>query len=140
MARLHVVLALALVGAQASYAQDQQPPRFQSGVEVVTVDVTVVDDDGRPIRDLRPRDFVVEVDGRRRRVITAEWIALTPAPPPAAGGQDAAREATAVPEPYSSNETAVPGRFIMLLVDRGNIRLEGMTAHRAAIEGFIDGL
>ena len=28
----------------------------------------------------------------------------------------------------------------MLLVDRGNIRFEGMNAHRAAIEGFIDGL
>jgi VWFA-related protein len=139
MARLHVVLALALVAAQASYAQDQQPPRFQSGVEVVTVDVTVVDDDGRPIRDLRPRDFVVEVDGRRRRVISAEWVALTPATPAAARVQDAAR-VPAAPEPYSSNETPVPGRFIMLLVDRTNIRFEGMNAHRAAIEGFIDGL
>ena len=28
----------------------------------------------------------------------------------------------------------------MLLVDRANIRFEGMIAHRAAIEGFIDGL
>jgi VWFA-related protein len=139
MARLHVVLALALVAAQASYAQDQQPPRFQSGVEVVTVDVTVVDDDGRPIRDLQPRDFVVEVDGLRRRVITAQWIALTPATPAAPGVQEAAR-VVAAPEPYSSNETPVPGRFIMLLVDRTNIRFEGMNAHRAAIEGFIDGL
>ncbi len=139
MARLHVVLALALVAAQASYAQDQQPPRFQSGVEVVTVDVTVVDDDGRPILDLRPRDFVVEVDGRRRRVITAEWIALTPATPAASGVQDAAL-VVAAPEPYWSNETPVPGRFIMLLVDRTNIRFEGMNAHRAAIEGFIDRL
>jgi VWFA-related protein len=138
MARLHVVVAVALIAAQAAHAQDQQPPRFQSGVEVVTVDVTVVDDDGRPIRDLQPRDFVVEVDGLRRRVITAEWIALTPATP-APSVQDTARVAAA-PEPYSSNETSVPGRFIMLLVDRANIRFEGMNAHRAAIEGFIDGL
>ena len=81
MARLHVVVALALIAAQAAHAQDQQPPRFQSGVEVVTVDVTVVDGDGRPILDLQPRDFVVEVDGLRRRVISAEWVALTPATP-----------------------------------------------------------
>lgn len=136
MARLHVFVALALVAAQLVQAQDQQPPRFQSGVEIVTVDVTVVDGDGRPIRDLQPRDFVVEVDGVRRRVITAEWIALTPA---ARGVQDAARVAAA-PEPYSSNAAAAPGRFIMLLVDRTNIRFEGMLAHRAAIETFIDGL
>jgi VWFA-related protein len=139
MARLHVVFALALVAAQASYAEDQQPPRFQSGVEVVTVDVTVVDGDGRPIHDLQPRDFVVEVDGLRRRVISAQWVALTPATPAAPSVQDAARVA-AVREPYSSNATSVPGRFIMRLVDRGNIRFEGMLAHRAAIEGFIDGL
>ena len=139
MARLHVIAVLALITSQLLLAQDQQTPRFQSGVEVVTVDVTVVDDDGRPIRDLRPRDFVVEVDGLRRRVITAQWIALTPATPAAPGVQDAAR-VVAAPEPYSSNETPVPGRFIMLLVDRTNIRFEGMTAHRAAIEGFIDGL
>ena len=133
------VVALALLAAQAAQAQDQQPPRFQSGVEIVTVDVTVVDDDGRPIRDLQPRDFVVEVDGLRRRVVTAHWIALTPATSAAPRVQDAARVVTA-PEPYSSNETPVPGRFIMLLVDRSNIRFEGMNAHRAAIEGFIDGL
>ena len=50
MARLHVVGALALFAAQALHAQDQPPPRFQSGVEVVTVDITVVDGNGRDVR------------------------------------------------------------------------------------------
>jgi VWFA-related protein len=139
MARLHVVAAAALIAAQTALAQDQQPQRFQSGVEVVTVDVTVVDGDGRPVLDLRPADFSVEVDGERRRVVSAEWIALTPTTPAAAAVQTAAG-AAAVPEPYTSNESALPGRFIMLLVDRANIRFEGMNAHRAATEGFIDGL
>jgi hypothetical protein len=70
MARRHAVVAVALIAAHAAHAQDQQPPRFQSGVEVVTVDVTVVDGEGRPIRDLQPRDFVAcggEPPRRRQR-------------------------------------------------------------------------
>lgn len=137
MARLHVVVAVALIAAQAALAQDQQPPRFQSGVEVVTVDVTVVDGDGRPILDLQPRDFVVDVDGVRRRVVSAEWIRLAPEASSSVGRET---RPAAVPEPYSSNVAAAPGRFIMLLVDRANIRFEGMNAHGAAIEGFIDRL
>ena len=80
MARHHVIGALALAAAPAVLAQDQQPPRFQSGVEVVTVDVTVVDGDGRSILGLGPGDFAVDVDGQRRRVVSAQWIALTPEP------------------------------------------------------------
>ncbi len=138
MARLHVVLALALVAAQASYAQDQQPPRFQSGVEVVTVDVTVVDGDGHPILGLRPGDFVVEVDGQRRRVVSADWIALGAG----AAAQDASRPPSGnpVPPPYTSNEGAAAGRFVVLLIDRRNLRFEAMNAYRRDLEAFIDRL
>src|SRR5262245_21369813 len=75
----------------------QEPPRFTSSVDVTPVDVTVVDDSGRPVSDLQPGDFVVRVDGKARRVVSAEWIPLTaragPAPAP-------------IPEGYSSNENA----------------------------------
>ena len=57
MARRHVVVAVALIAAQAAHAQDQQPAGFQSGVEVVTVDVTVADGDGRPIARTIIRSF-----------------------------------------------------------------------------------
>ena len=139
MARLHVVGALALLAAQALQAQDQQPPRFQSGVEVVTVDVTVVDGDGRPVRGLRPADFVVDVDGQRRRVVSAQWIALTPESGPALPG--ASRSADVLlPAPYSSNDQPTGGRLIVLFIDRLNIRFEGMVALRPAIDGFVDRL
>ena len=38
------------------------------------VDVTVVNGQGMPIRDLRAPDFTVTVDGQPRRVISAEFI------------------------------------------------------------------
>ncbi len=44
----------------------QQPPRFQSSVEVTTIDVTVVDDRGKPMPNLTPADFNVRIDGNRR--------------------------------------------------------------------------
>ena len=139
MARPHVVGALALAAAQALQAQDQQPPRFQSGVEVVTVDVTVVDGDGRPVRGLRPADFVVDVDGERRRVVSAQWIALTPESAPALPGSSRSA-AVPLPAPYSSNDQPTGGRLIVLFIDRMNIRFEGMVALRPAIDGFVDRL
>ena len=53
--------------------QQQQPPpkpSFQSSVEVTSLDVTVVDDRGKPITDLTPADFSVRIDGNARRVVT----------------------------------------------------------------------
>ena len=139
---LHLTAAAAVtLAVLVAHAQDQQTPRFQSGVEVVTVDVTVVDGDGRPVLGLRPADFVVDVDGQRRRVVSAEWIGLTPDRPyrdnPGAG--PSAQE-VALAAPYSSNDRPTGGRLIVLFVDRLNIRFEGMVALRSAIDGFLDRL
>ena len=56
---------LILIGARppAVIAQQQattdQTPSFRSGVEVVSVDVNVVDRQGRPLRGLTAADFTV---------------------------------------------------------------------------------
>src|SRR5205823_9119118 len=83
-----------------------QPPKFQSSVEVMPVDVTVVDDHGKPVRDLTPADFNVRVDGTPRRVVSAEWLSLVTEPK--------AKAAAALPEGYTSNENATGGRLIVL--------------------------
>ena len=59
-----------LAGAQ----QPAQPPRFQASVEVTAIDVTVVDDRGKPVSGLTPADFSVRIDGSPRRVVSAEWV------------------------------------------------------------------
>jgi VWFA-related protein len=130
--------SLLLIGGgtlSGSPAQDR-PPRFQSGVEIVTVDVTVVDADGQPVLGLRPADFNVTVDGVRQRVATADWIAVAPMAPLTA----ASAVATRAPEPYTSNDSAGSGRLIVLLIDRLNIRFEGLLAHRETIAKFIEDL
>jgi hypothetical protein len=57
-----IALALAL-------SQPQTPQRFKSSIDVVQVDVSAVDGNGRPIRDLTARDFEVRVDRPTRAVI-----------------------------------------------------------------------
>jgi VWFA-related protein len=125
-----VVAAAAGLAVGVVRAQDQTP-RFRSGVDVTSVDVTVVDDRGRPILGLKPEDFTVRLDGNPRRVISADWVALTtpdtPKPPPP-------------PEGYSSNEGGSGGRLILLVVDQPNIRVGGFIGIRKAVNGFIDRL
>lgn len=53
--------------------QDKPAP-IRVSVDVVAVDVQVIDREGRPVPDLGPEKFSVTINGRRRRVVTAERI------------------------------------------------------------------
>jgi VWFA-related protein len=136
--KLFWVLLCGLCGLSGFFlsAQQQQPPppkpSFQSSVEVTSLDVTVVDDKGKPISTLTPADFVVRIDGNPRRVVTAEWVSLV-------GGADPA--AAAPPDGYSTNESAGGvGRLIVIAVDQPNIRFGGAMAIARAANAFIDRL
>ena len=125
------LVAALIVVAVASLVQAQdQPPRFQSSVEVTSVDVSVFDSRGQAVSDLQPSDFR-RIQGTPRRVVSAEWISLiTPehpdAPPPPAG--------------YSTNENSTGGRLIVFVIDQPNIRFGGTMGIRAAVNGFLDRL
>jgi VWFA-related protein len=142
-----IVLALASVGVSAQTPAPQpgpqtQPPVFRTGVELLTVDATVVDREGRQLTDLKPTDFVVEVDGNARPVVSAEYVKLVDDTPVPIG---APRPKAAGPPPdeayFSTNtRTLTPGRHIVLLVDQGNIRVgQGRLMMRSAAK-FVDGL
>ena len=112
-------------------AQQPQTPVFRASVEVSSIDVGVVDRDGKPIAGLTPSDFTVQVDGAPRRVLTAEWVSLvTPARP----------EPPPPPPGYSTNENATGGRLILIVIDQPNIRFGGAAGLRKAVNGFIDRL
>ena len=132
LAALFGMVMLAALPAAAQPAANQDPPRFRSGVDVVPVDVTVVDGQGRPVRDLAPSDFKVLINGASRRVVTADWISL-------AGGGPPRPEAPKV-EGYSSNDQATDGRLIVLAIDQGNIRFGGGRVIKEAIDRFLDRL
>jgi VWFA-related protein len=121
-------LFLVLLAAAARALVAQQPV-FRSGIDLVTVDVTVLDEDGRPVEHLGPADFSVRVDGAPRRVVWAEYVPH----------QTSTRRAGAQPH-FSSNEHVDPGRLILIAVDQAHIRrLEGRGALQAAAR-FIETL
>ena len=129
---LSLCVLCALCGLHVLSAQQPPKPSFQSSVEVTSLDVTVVDDRGKPVPNLSPSDFVVRIDGNPRRVVSAEWITLAaepnaPTPPPP-------------PDGYSTNESATGGRLIVMAIDQPNIRFGGAMAIARAANAFIDRL
>jgi VWFA-related protein len=65
-----VVMASGLTLGAAS----GQRPTFRSGVDLVAVDVQVVDPDGTPVAQIGPEDFRVSIAGKRRRVVSAQFV------------------------------------------------------------------
>ena len=117
--------------AQAPLPTQGSGPRFKSSVDVTSVDVTVVDDRGRPLLDLKPDEFSVRIDNQPRRVVTAEWtplVTLTGPPPPPP------------PEGYSTNESVSGGRLMLIVVDQPNIRFGATQAIQQTVNAFIDRL
>ena len=116
MSRRLTTLGAVLLGCAATLAAqatapakpqrpDQDAPApIRVAVDVVAVDVQVIDRAGRPVPDLGPEKFTVTINGRRRRVVSAERIGTT--------GPDGERSIT----PGSASGTML-GRVIMIAVD-----------------------
>lgn len=103
--------AAMLLAAQQPQPEQQPRTTFRSTVDLVPVDVTVLDKSGRPVSDLTAADFTLAVDGKPRRIASAQFIAV-----------DRVIE-SAAPRPmeYDANSAATGGRLFMLVVDAGNI-------------------
>ena len=97
-----------------SSQQPQPAPVFRAGVDLVTVDVTVVDKDGQPIRGLSSKDFSVRVDGRQRPVQTLEFLEYG-----ISGASLGVEAAAAPPRAQTSPRGSANrgGRIIVLLFD-----------------------
>ena len=138
--------ALAACGMAGAWlhAQGQgaaQQPVFKSGVDLIAVDVAVVDKNGNPVAGVKPEQFEVTVDGKPRRVVSAEFLEFTARDKPAAA--QAAPEA--VPEPlFSSNVAsagnAAKGRLIFLAIDQASFKPLGAHGAMEAARRFIDRL
>jgi VWFA-related protein len=95
-------------------AQQQQPPVFRTGVNVVTLDVTAVDKDGKPIKGLKADDFVVTLEGQTRAVQTVDFIEF------GSGSAVAAGSGTAPSKPNASSRRE--RRVVVMLFDDLSIK------------------
>jgi VWFA-related protein len=115
-------LAFAVAVSAALHAQGQQQPAFRSGAELVRIEAHVVARDGTPIEGLRPDQFEVFIDGRRRPVTMAEFVraSVSVGDP---GGTTVAPPSTASP--------GQDGRIIVVAVDQASFPF---AARASAIE------
>src|SRR5690349_3170760 len=134
------LFASVLSAAPAPQApQAPQAPVFRAGVELISVDVTALDGNGRQVTDLTAPEFEVEIDGSKRQVATVEYVrSVDPlrvigAPP----------KKIVVPDETfsSSNAKGAPrGRLIVLLIDQGNIRSGAARSAMNSAKKFVDTL
>jgi VWFA-related protein len=125
-----IVIGVVLAVCQA--AAQQPAPTFRGGVDVLTVEASVLDRDGKPITDLTPADFSVTLDGKPRRVRDARFLGD-------GGGEAIIRAADSlVPGPAVNG--AENGRIVVFVVDRESIAPGNEKAVLEAAGSVIDGL
>jgi hypothetical protein len=121
-------LAMLAACLTASVAAQEPPvPSFPTKAEAITVDVVVLDRDGKPVRGLTKADFTVLEDGHPQEVVSFEARELQAGP----------IEAKAAVEPVVSNETPRNGRVMALVLDDLGIGLLGMNDVKKAVARWL---
>lgn len=125
-----VVLAVGLLHA----APAGQQPTFRAGVDLIAVDAQVVDSTGLPVDSLSPEDFDVTLNGRRRRVVSADFQRLVRQTTSRAG-------ALGVAPANAPGSSAVPdGRIYIIAIDASSFEVGAARAPLEAAQMFVSAL
>lgn len=134
---LGVVMLLLLAAADAAAqepkpeAQKPEPQRFETGAEVVLVDVTVMSSNGEPVPDLGKNDFKLTVNGQPRSVHTLQFVSSR--------GMKAPPEAPRLAN-VSSNDAPSTGRLLLFAVDENYLRMGAARAVLRTAERVMNSL
>jgi VWFA-related protein len=96
-AGLALVALVAALTSSSPAAQAPAQPTFRAGVDLITIEVVVLDGEGRQVDSFDADDFTVEVDGRPRSVVSAQYYTSREALVP--GAPDQARPPRAASAP-----------------------------------------
>lgn len=137
---VRVLAAITLIGAACAVwtvypaAQQQPAPVFRANLSLVSVDVIVRDRDGKVVRDLTEKDFIVLEEGRRQEIRTFTFAEIKEGPASAgtvnllAGVEEKTAKPTgaeekAAPTPMRSEDLA-GRRLVILLFDTSSMEPE----------------
>jgi VWFA-related protein len=116
------------ISGQAPPAQPA-PPVFPSRVDLVTVDVVVLDREGKPVEGLTAADFTVKESGQPQSIAAFEAVSLHESPPSRGGTQ---RVSTNTDRPDSA------GRWFFIVLDDLNISQFSTVRARDAMVEFVE--
>jgi len=117
-----------------------QQPVFRSSVELIAVDVQVIDQDGFPIQQLGPEAFNVEINGKSRKVVSANFVRHADVPVPVATKRDVNAVMTA--PKIKEDEPALPplsstARTVIIAVDGGSFEPGNAQGAMEAARNFL---
>ncbi len=130
-----IAAGLAVMSPRPSAQAPQRPPVFRSGVDVVELDVTVLDEHRQPVRGLTADDFTVIERGESQPIVSFAAIDLPPRP------VDLASWVTNIGPDVATNRRDAQ-RVVVILMDDFHARFassDGKLA-RAIGHAVIDGL
>ena len=142
-------VSFAIVGAVAIgvFGQDVKPtpPAGEDVVKISTnliqVDVTVTDKDGKIVRGLSPEDFEIFENGERQDISNFLFVTSTSKETTLAGGDPAAVTAGGTNVqggPVTRLTRAQVGRTIAVVIDDLNLSYESVYHTRAALKKFVN--
>ncbi len=122
----------ALLGTPWTQSQE---PVFRSAVDLIAIDVQVIDRGGKPVTSLRPVDFQAFLNGRARRVLSAELVQFDHSPLVARQSQPMG--------PVASNawpDSTQSARTFVLAVDAASFTVQAWARLKATAQGFVERL
>jgi len=131
--RFRVLAAGALLLSLAATQPSAQQFVLSSAdrARLLAIDFVVLDASGQLVRDLRPEDVTLKIDGRTRPIRSLEYVGVAGNPDPDS------LTVSPVPPPYGSNTATDAGRTVVLIIDRETLRPGGEAPVRAEITRFL---
>jgi VWFA-related protein len=131
-----LTLVAIVLSAGVMAAEGQAPQAtFRTGVDLIAVDVQVVTENGLPLAGLAPDQFTVRIDGRPRRVVSADFVRYDVQ-------GDVAELTAAAPDRPTTAATpslrAPGGRVFIIAIDTFSFRPTATKPLMEAAEQFLD--
>jgi VWFA-related protein len=111
-------------------------PAFRTGVDLLTLQASVLDKAGRPVTDLTPDDFGVSIEGKPRKVLFARFRQTGSS----SNTPSAAATPSATAAAYADNNASAGGRLVMFVIDRDSIKTGTEKTLLEAAGTILDGL